>query len=97
MTNHPSRVGVANQVSFLIEIKDLKTTTSTTTSTPTNTLNEMSYPNYSLGKGYHVKKSFKDWKTSKGVYRVWKNAFNQWKNYKDKGYHIYDANGKQLD
>ena len=98
MTNSPSRVGVANQISFLVEVKDLKiTTASTIVSTPTNTLNEKSYPEYTLGKGYHVKKSFKDWKTSKGVYRVWKNAFNQWKKHKDKGYHIYDANGKQLD
>lgn len=68
MTNHPSRVGVANQVSFLVEVNDLKTTISTTTSTPTNTLNEKSYPDYSIGKGYHVKKTFKDWKTSKGFF-----------------------------
>lgn len=104
MTNSPSRVGVANQISFLVEVKDLVIVTTTTNTTapvvvptPTKTLNEKSYPDYTIGKSYHVKKSFKDWITSKGTYRIWKNAFNQWKKYKDKGYHIYDTNGKQLD
>lgn len=97
MTNSPSRVGVANQVSFLVEVKDLVTVSTTTVSTPVKTLTDKSYPDYTFGKSYHVKKSFKDWLTSKGTYRVWKNAFNQWKKYKDKGYHIYDTNGKQLD
>lgn len=61
-------------------------------------LNENSYSDYTeKNKGYHVKKAFKDWGTSKGVYRIWLNAFKQWKKYKDEGYHIYDADGKQLD
>ena len=101
MTNSPSRVGVANQVSFFVEVKDLVTVTTTASTTvssaPVKTLTDKSYPDYTFGKSYHVKKSFKDWLTSKGTYRVWKNAFNQWKKYKDKGYHIYDTNGKQLD
>lgn len=95
MTNSIGRVGVKNQVSFFVEVDDL-----VSISTPNKvTLNEKSYSDYVLGtgKGYQVNLKFNNWKTSKGVYRVWKNAFNTWKKYKDKGYHIYDINGKQLD
>lgn len=61
-------------------------------------LNDKSYPNYTEGgKGYQVNLKFNDWTTSKGVYSLWKNAYNQWKIHKDAGYHVYDANGKQLD
>ena len=88
MTNSLGRVGVANQVSFMVEVNDLLATVK---------LNQLSYPDYGEGKGYHVKKSFKDWKTSKGVFRIWKNAFNTWTKYKADGYHIYDTNGAQLD
>lgn len=61
-------------------------------------LNEKSYPNYTeSGKGYQVNLRFNDWKNSEGVFRVWSNAYRQWKKYKDQGYHIYDCDGKQLD
>ena len=61
-------------------------------------MNDKSYPNYTEGgKGYQVNLKFNDWTTSKGVYSLWKNAYNQWKIHKDAGYHVYDANGKQLD
>ena len=102
MTNSPSRVGVANQVSFLVEVKDLVTvttnvTTNTTVSTPVKTLNEKSYPDYTGLKYYYVQKKFKNWLGSKGVFRSWKNAYNTWNKSKDQGYHIYNNEGKQLD
>ena len=61
-------------------------------------LNNKSYPNYTEGgKGYQVNLKFNDWNTSKGVYNLWQNAYNQWKKYEKDGYHVYDAYGKQLD
>lgn len=61
-------------------------------------LNAKSYPNYTEGgKGYQVNLKFNDWATSKGVYSLWQNAYNQWNKYKSEGYHVYDAYGKQLD
>ena len=81
-----------------MDTEPIKTNSSTTsTQTVKPTLTNKSYLDYIDNKHYHVKKSFKDWEISKGVYRVWKNAFNQWKKYKDKGYHIYDNEGRQLD
>lgn len=97
MTNSLSRVGVANQVSFLVEVKDLKPTTTATVSTPSKTLNEKSYPDYTGAKYYYVQKKFKNWLASKGIFRSWENAYNAWKKCKDKGYHIYNNDGKQLD
>lgn len=63
----------------------------------TGELTTKSYPNYIDGKAYQVNVKFNDWTTSKGRYSLWANAFNQWKKFKDDGYHIFDAYGKQLD
>lgn len=62
-------------------------------------LDEGSYPNYAEGSGkyYRVRKAFTDYKSSKGSYSKWSNAFNRWKAYKNEGYHIYDNEGNQLD
>lgn len=63
-----------------------------------NKLNENSYPDYSLEsvKYYRIKKRFRD-THSVGAYCTWCLAYEEWLRYKDKGYHIYDDNGKQLD
>ena len=62
-------------------------------------LTATSYPDYPEGSGkyYYVQKKFKDWSTSKGLFSVWKNAYNTWSANKTSGYHVYDCNGKQLD
>lgn len=62
-------------------------------------LDEGSYPNYAEGSGkyYRVRKAFTDYKSSKGSFSKWANAFNRWKAYKNEGYHIYDNEGNQLD
>jgi hypothetical protein len=57
-----------------------------------------SYESYSIEskKYYRVKKSFKG-KESKGAFCTWEYAYSEWFKCKDKGYHIYDDSGKQLD
>lgn len=62
-------------------------------------LDEGSYPNYAQGsnKYYRVRKAFTDYKSSKGSFSKWANAFNRWKAYKNEGYHVYDNEGNQLD
>ena len=62
-------------------------------------LDEGSYPNYAEGSGkyYRVRKAFTDYKSSKGSYSKWANAYNRWKAYKNESYHIYDNEGNQLD
>ena len=60
-------------------------------------LTATSYPDYTGKNYYRVRTSFKNVLTAKGSYTKWSNAYNKWKEYKDKGYHIYDNSGKQLD
>lgn len=60
------------------------------------TLTVSSYPNYTNGMFYKVRKTF-DGKESIGSYSIFKNAFNAWNTNKNSDYHLYDATGKQLD
>lgn len=73
--------------------------TNSKTITVKKTLTATSYPDYPNGSGkyYYVQKKFKDWSTSKGLFNVWKNAYNTWSANKAQGYHVYDCDGKQLD
>ena len=64
---------------------------------PVITLTADSYPNYTDSRSYRVRKSYNDNNSSLGSFSVFKNAFNKWNANKASGYHIYDANGKQLD
>lgn len=62
-------------------------------------LDENSYPDYAPNGNdyYRVRKTFADSKTSLGSFRKWTGAYNTWNGNKDKGYHIYNTSGKQLD
>lgn len=60
-------------------------------------LTATSYPDYTDGSTYKVMLKPNEWKTSKGAFSIWKNAFNKWSTCKNEGYHIYDKNGNQLD
>lgn len=62
-------------------------------------LSENSYPDYAPNGNdyYRVRKTFADSKTSLGSFRKWTGAYNTWNGNKDKGYHIYNTSGKQLD
>ena len=62
-------------------------------------LDENSYPDYAPNGNdyYRVRKTFADSKTSLGSFRKWSGAYNTWKDNKDKGYHIYNTSGEQLD
>lgn len=79
-----------------LDVGDTNTVSSTAPSK--QTLNANSYSDYTgIGKYYYVQKKFKNWLQSKGIFRKWKGAFDTWNKHKDKGYHIFDNNGKQLD
>ena len=83
-----------------LDTETVKTSTTTSTQATQNikpTLTNKSYPDYTGNKHYYVQKKFKSWLGSKGVFRSWVNAFNAWSKNKDKGYHIYDNDGRQLD
>lgn len=62
-------------------------------------LDENSYLDYPSGSGeyYRVRLAYNDEKSSLGSFRKWLGAFNTWNANKDKGYHVYNAEGKQLD
>ena len=60
-------------------------------------LTATSYPDYTGGGFYRVRKSFTDEKSSMGSFSIWKYAFNKWTIYRGLGYHIYDKEGNQLD
>lgn len=73
----------------------------TLTNTKKITVNKLTadaYPNYPLEsrKYYRIKRTFRS-EHSVGAYGTWEFAYEEWLRYKDKGYHIYDDNGKQLD
>lgn len=62
-------------------------------------LDENSYLDYPSGSEeyYRVRLAYNDEKSSLGSFRKWSGAFNTWNANKDKGYHVYNAEGKQLD
>lgn len=78
-------------------IYDAATNTEIKMEVPKVDLTASSYPNYTGSAYYRIRKSFNDPKSQAGAYSVWKNAFAVWSVYKEKGYHIYDNSGKQLD
>lgn len=46
---------------------------------------------------YRIRKTFQDYKSSKGSFKKWSGAFSCWNTWKSQGYHIYDTKGNQLD
>lgn len=79
----PDGSQLTNEKSVVVESKKPLTTTS--------------YGDYTGANDYYrVRKSFRDEKTSKGSYKVFKYAYNTWAANKASGYHLYDKDGKQL-
>lgn len=59
-------------------------------------LTSTSYPNYTNGGVYRVRKSFNDVKTAKGAFSTWVYAYNCYVTYAPQGYNIYDNEGNKL-
>lgn len=78
-------------------VPEVASTTKTPSATTTIVLTPTSYPDYTDGSVYRVRKSFTDERGSAGSFSIWRNAYSRWASVKSAGYHIYDRKGNQLD